>query len=151
MKNFFATAAFALVLAFMLGFAACKDDPAPSKKELLTSGSGLWELTAQAIIIQGQAENVFDDLDECQRDNVDSYAASGAYQMLDGDTKCDPADPSVLENGTWSIVDNRLTTTVDGTTESSEIVELTKSTMVLETELEVLGIIATIRATFTKQ
>ena len=151
MKNFFSKTAFVFIIIAMLGFAACKDDPAPSKKELIVSGSGLWKLTAQTITVQGQTEDVFGDIDACSRDNIDSYTSSGAYQMLEGDTKCDPTDPTIVENGTWTIVGNLLTTTVDGDTDSNTIVELTKSRMVLDTELEVFGITATIRGTFEKQ
>lgn len=151
MKNFFAKTAFTLVIACMLGFAACKDDPAPSKRELLTSGSGGWELTAQVIIVQGQSEDVFATLDGCIRDNISYYTSSGGYQILEGDTKCDPSDPTIVETGTWTIAGDILTTTVGGDMESNTIVELTKSTMVLETELEIFGITTTIRATFAKQ
>src|SRR5688572_14797719 len=111
MKNFFAKTAFLLVIASMLSIVSCNDEPAPSKKELLTSGSGAWELTAQVITYQGQSEDVFPSLEGCIRDNISYYTSAGTYQILEGDNKCDPSDPTIVEDGTWSIVGSLLTTT----------------------------------------
>jgi hypothetical protein len=152
MKNFFAKTAFVFIITALLGIASCKDDPSPSKRELLTSGTGNWKLTGQIITAAGQSENVFPAFEPCVVDNIYSYSSDGSYEFGEGATKCESTDPDVYELGTWTIVGNLLITTETGSDGwATTIVEMSKTTMVLEFEVDVFGVAAVTRSTYTKQ
>jgi hypothetical protein len=43
---------------------------------------------------------------DCQKDNYYKFNSDGTYQLNDGLTKCAPADPQIIETGTWSFLEN---------------------------------------------
>jgi hypothetical protein len=111
------TALLTLITAFVLGIGACKKDAAPaakSKTELLTqsnwkqlkfeekTGSGAW------------IENTT--VPACEKDNNFIFGTTATYEQNEGATKCVPADPQVVESGTWSFQTNetQLLLTVTG-------------------------------------
>jgi Lipocalin-like domain len=44
-------------------------------------------------------------IDACELDNVWTYAAGNTYTITEGATKCNAADPDLVETGTWSFSD----------------------------------------------
>lgn len=131
---------FSFLALLTFSFSACQKtgdiiDP-PTASELLADGA--WKLTAQtvdpAIIVNNVAiENEFNQLFACQRDNLFNYNESGSFTLEEGDTKCDSADPQILETGTWSVdeTESFLQRIVNSTTTNRTIQNLDRDELVL--------------------
>jgi Lipocalin-like domain len=100
-----------LTATLLLGgilFTSCSkednDTPAPpTKSELL---SKTWILTDLTFEEAGIKQSAFEFFPDCYRDNLLTYAKAGTYQATEGATKCISDDPEVVEQGTWSLIEN---------------------------------------------
>ena len=100
---------FSVSLFFMMS--SCKeDDPQPLKAEtqakLLAGEKGSskkWKLTI-ASFQQGSGTSSDISLETCILDNIYEFKNNDdqTYQSTEGDTKCDAADPDIVEEGNWT-------------------------------------------------
>ncbi|RDC66519.1 lipocalin-like domain-containing protein [Adhaeribacter pallidiroseus] len=120
----------------LLTFNACdKDDDdskTQTKAELIADKN--WVLTAYTS--KENNDPVVDEFvyyDACEKDDVLRFSKNGTYEVNEGATKCNSADPQVSENGTWSITDDTLALTEAGSslTNNAKINELSKSKLVI--------------------
>lgn len=108
-----------IVLGAMLAstlFTSCKDkkqvDPEPPKpktaQEMLTAKS--WKMSAStskfSFMGQNFTENIMDEMEVCEKDNLEKYNANGTFTNDEGATKCDANDPQIYESGTWQLLEN---------------------------------------------
>ncbi len=133
----------ALLFAGMFIFAACSSEDDKTKTELLTAQS--WKATHIYI----ENVDVIGDFDECDADDLTTYFEDGNYQVDEGATKCDPENPQIVEEGTWSFNadETELTTVSDGLTMVYTIITLNESTLEVSYtdpffEIEMRGVFA---------
>ncbi len=102
---------------------SCKDDDSPNPKK--AAGNSLegtsWILTAALINppidIFGVIVSDFTDLmDPCEKDNIFKFLANNQYNIVEGASKCDPSDPDLYDQGTWSLSADGKTMIIDGDT-----------------------------------
>jgi len=80
--------------------ASChKDDPQPTKTELLTRSWSIVKGTVSGI-------EVPDFELACVKDNLWIFSKGGAFNEDEGATKCDPTDPQSIETGKWALANN---------------------------------------------
>lgn len=115
-------------LALVVVLVSCsKDDPKTSKTDLI---SKTWKTTS--FTIGGQ--DVFSLYDACEKDNLVIIAKDGKYKEDEGLTKCNPADPQIIDSGTWSFLENETKLKIvysDSSSETYTITELTSTTLKL--------------------
>jgi len=125
-----------LIVVFVL--VSCKKDKgnsdhiAKTKTELLTTGS--WKRTA---LISNPAYDWYADgtfatdilsvMKPCEKDNFDTYKTNGIWELNEGATKCDPADPQTWSLS-WAFADNE-TKLIFGGTDEYTLDELTATTL----------------------
>lgn len=148
------------IIASIVSLGACKKDEdntsatPKTKSELLTAKP--WKLSALTV---SPAYNVggtmitdfYAQMQACDKDDIYSFKSDKTFTQEEGATKCDPNDPQVSDAGTWTFSsdEKQLVQTSSGSTESSTIVDLTDSKMILSsTEVE-NGITYTYTATFS--
>jgi hypothetical protein len=125
MKPLFTALAF---LAFTPFFTSCKKDKT-TRKELLTKQA--WK-----VVKDEYKENAAPYQDEypgwpdCLKDNVLKFFLDYSFNITEGATKCDPADPDFAAAGTWMFTQDETHIQVDGTDEG-EVVHLDENTLVL--------------------
>jgi hypothetical protein len=147
--TFFAVCGAFAISLILFGCPDKSDDPAPFDEELLP---GSWQLTASTVAISGLPEsNVFNDLEACVKDDSTIFVSDGNYRELEGLTKCDPSDPSVIEEGTWKIKGNQLITKHGSDEETFQITTLSSSTFKISFEFQAQGKGAKATSTFTKR
>ncbi|KAB2914907.1 MAG: DUF5004 domain-containing protein [Bacteroidetes bacterium] len=150
-----------LVLSSLLCFTACKKDeetstPQKTKSELLSAKP--WKMTAltvnPAINAGGtMITDIYAQMQACDKDDVYSFKSDKTYTQEEGATKCDPNDPQVSEAGTWTFSsdEKQIVQTSSGSTESSTLVELTETKLVISNTETDGGITYTYTATFSNQ
>lgn len=143
-----------LVLTAAL-FTACKeDDPEPLQAEVKgvllageKGGSKTWKLTGgTAQLNSGSPQTLA--LDPCQLDDTFKFSNNDAqaYEMRGGTSKCDAADPDLLESGTWAFtIDGKVVLVLSNRFSPSglfgsiavpaEVIDLTDSAMKLKMTL----------------
>ena len=95
---------FSILLLSSVILFSCKKDK-DSKTELLTSRT--WHITQFQY-----RENTTDPwdielvTDQCELDNIFTFLTSGTYTYTEGPTKCDPADPDLIDTGTWMFIND---------------------------------------------
>jgi hypothetical protein len=100
--------------ALTITITSCKkDESTKSAKEILTSKS--WKVSSSKI------DGIAGVIEDCQKDDILTFAASGTYTYNIGATTCN-ADETTY-NGTWSLSADSKTLTVDGETASVVITE----------------------------
>src|SRR5882672_7607054 len=102
---------FHLLIALCLVLTGCnKDDPKPLGSEVngvLLAGekgkSKSWRIKDGTSQVGTDAAQPFA-VDPCLMDNIYTFTHDDAqsYQATEGAIKCDPADPDVIESGTWA-------------------------------------------------
>ncbi|QNF31924.1 lipocalin family protein [Adhaeribacter swui] len=118
-----------------IAFAGCDKEEhhavAQTSDELLVDKN--WVLTAYTSQVNNQpVKDEFAFYDDCNADDIYRFFKNNTFEVSEGATKCDSADPQVYSQGTWSInPDNFLTMQSGNTPESAKIVEITKSKLVL--------------------
>lgn len=97
------------ILLCLLPFTACrknKDDDMSARTQMLTQNP--WKL----IKYEERDDPADPWIDEtasynaCELDNLYSFSAVGSVQVTEGLTKCNPADPNLIDSGTWSFQNN---------------------------------------------
>jgi hypothetical protein len=129
----------ALVILTVAVIAACKKDPASDRTPLLTSSG--WTLTSDFINpgididADGHTENELTNvLLPCEKDNLMIFRTNNTIDEDEGSTKCDPSDPQLVTTGTWRFYDNesKIIMGDTGHEDTAQLVQLTKSTLVLK-------------------
>jgi hypothetical protein len=123
----------ALVILTVAVIAGCKkNDSGPSKTQLLTSGS--WKLTSDyfdpAVDVNGDGHPVNEAitvLQPCFTDNLLIFNANGTAIRDEGATKCNPANPQIIETVNWKFLENETKIIVDEDT--GELLELSASVL----------------------
>lgn len=105
------TTPYGLLIAFLITglFSGCSEklDPKPFTYSQLLTGttSKTWRLTGIRVIENGNVQRVnvanncvFDDLYVFHNDDVKTF------EVNEGASKCDPADPDIFVQDTWSLV-----------------------------------------------
>jgi len=106
-----------LCILFLIG---CGDDPDPKvlKNTNLLAGkkgeSKSWIMTSFVIREGSSSEDIFVGVDACLADNIFTFSNSDnqEFEQTEGSAKCDGADPSLIESGSWYLTSNGLTVTV---------------------------------------
>ncbi len=115
---------------------SCKKEEELTNTELLCRAP--WVLSASVIDPPyffegvGSISDYYAILSPCWKDNLWNFDESGNYTKEDGAQKCDPADPSILENGRWTLSSNGTTMVIEPYYyywAEYEILELTKQTL----------------------
>jgi Lipocalin-like domain len=101
--------------ALLIALFSCKeDDPEPLQSEvqavLLAGEKGSsknWKLENVSIQVNGGAVENFE-FQPCFLDNVFTFRNNDAqeYEAVEGLTKCESIDPTIVESGTWSFTTN---------------------------------------------
>ena len=132
-KKLYVSALMVAVSAIIFNGCKKKDDPEPTKTELLTGKN--WKVTAltsdPAVDINGVlVTNVYNQMDQCSKDDLDRFESNGIYKFDEGLTKCNVNDPQTV-TGTWSFNSNQtiITVTVNGNTSSFNVESIGESTM----------------------
>lgn len=102
---------------------SCKKDDEPmarqkTRPELITAGS--WRVSSYTVNpaadVNGDGvkeTDVYANMESCERDNRVTFYLTGAGQIDEGPTKCDPADEQItLIN--WSFSQDESSVTIDG-------------------------------------
>jgi hypothetical protein len=132
MRHFYLLA-FVLLGSFTLITGCKKDDTTPDTKSVLTSGS--WKLTSwtsDPAFPNGSGATIpdlYNQLPSCTKDDLSVFNANGTYNEDEGASKCNPADPQVFNQGTWTLsVDNKtLNITAGGRTTENTLVSVSSS------------------------
>ena len=139
MKTYF------LVLSILfsaLFFTGCsKGDGVKTKTELLTTGG--WRLENKQVKIgAGNWTDVTSGIAACKKDDAISYSTPSTYTVTEGASKCNVADPTTVETGTWAFMDNesKLKVTATSTNVTYNINLITENALTLE-EVDASGIV----------
>jgi hypothetical protein len=106
-----------LLLLLVIGFCleSCKgDDSRPTPQELLETKNG-WKLTAMTLSLTNSPndnQDLYSTLDDCTKDNIVKFLASGIYIEDEGPTKCDPDDPQTADTASWTFSSTKTTQSV---------------------------------------
>jgi hypothetical protein len=117
-----------VLLAGMACLDACKkkEDPAPTRKELLASASGKkWKLTAATLA----GADLISRGDECRRDDLFVFYTDKKMVVEEGVISCRP--PTVVQ-GTWNLSMDEKTLTMSGMGDYNNdytIVEMSSTTL----------------------
>ncbi|MDH7462282.1 hypothetical protein QEG73_13370 [Chitinophagaceae bacterium 26-R-25] len=127
----------AMIVLTVAVIAGChKNDSAPSKTDLLTSGS--WRLTAShvdpAIDANGDGvveNDIFAVALPCVKDNLMTFKREGTYTIDEGATKCDPSAPQIMESSNWKFMDNESKIVIGdpGYEETGQLLELSSTVL----------------------
>ena len=91
-----------VLLAGMVYLNACKkkEDPAPTRKEMLASASGKkWRATS----VNVNSSDVFSPTPACYRDNLYVFYTDNKLVTDEGASKCASNNPQTADTGTWSL------------------------------------------------
>ena len=93
-----------LFLGIIIGFTGCsKDDDEPAvvvtKTQLLTKES--WKQVNSEVSTGGAFTSDWASWDDCDKDDLTTFKTDKTYQATEGATKCNPADPDLIDEGTW--------------------------------------------------
>jgi hypothetical protein len=102
MRSLFSSAFFLLIILFVA--ASCRQDKdAPDQKQLL---SRTWLMSSQMLQRNdGPEEDVYAQMEDCQKDDELIFAEDGTYEMNPGTMEC---QISFLEEGTWELYGGKL-------------------------------------------
>jgi IPT/TIG domain/Lipocalin-like domain len=96
--------------------------------QLLTDKN--WRLTAYTSDNGSRVTDVYATLDACEKDDLLRFELPNIFTYDQGATRCSASDPQT-QTGTWAFNANqtKLTTTLGGLTDTSDITELTANTL----------------------
>lgn len=134
---------------------SCKKDD-DKKEETASPIEGTWKMTAQTLTIsfagQDTTEDMFSDLDACEKDDLTRLSSDKKVTYLPGATKCDPNEPASTPGGTWSLSsDSKRLTITDGSGQVYDVVTLNATTLKLKISDSGRGMTSTVNTTFAKQ
>jgi len=128
-KTFTLVSVLAISVFLLCGCGKDEDkDNSKSKTTLLTQSD--WVRTSLMITINTNPP--YDDHQNsapCQRDNRWVFRTNGSYELNEGPTKCNAADPQIIQTGSWLFSDNETKLTIGSSTFTVD--QLTETTMVL--------------------
>ena len=143
MKNFFVAA------CIVVAFASCtKDDAAvapASNKEIIASSD--WKVSKIEAVVNGATADVTDSfMEECDKDNFETFGSNGLWTMNNGTTMCDPSEEQV-KKGTWIFSENetKLTMSDANSSETYQVESLSFDSFVTSVSTEILGIQTTVK------
>lgn len=121
-----------------------------TKTELLTAGT--WKY-AGAIIDPAYdyygdgtiVTNIFNTMQDCEKNDFESYQTNGTWEYNEGPTKCDPSYPQIFSLP-WNFADNETKLILGGNEHA--ILALTATTLKLRYTFEDAGIIYTEEDTY---
>lgn len=103
-------------IALLAGFSGCteKNDPKPAVYSQLLTGetSKSWKLTSVLILEKGkEVQSISASEFTCQGDDLYVFYADGEnkFQVIEGASKCTTADPDIVVENTWSLVNSNAT------------------------------------------
>ncbi len=103
----------------LLTFSSCKDDDDDSSTPAATAQTATQKLTGKDFLITNYSyviDNVeefdFTDFDDCDKDDITRFEASGTVTFDDGVEKCDPTDPQT-ETYSWAFLSNETKLVLD--------------------------------------
>lgn len=82
----------------------------------------------------------------CNLDDRFVFKTNNSYENNEGPTKCNSADPQIIDTGTWALIDSETKFSIDG--QNFTILELTSSKLYLEASQTVSGITYTVQIVF---
>ena len=151
---------FFVTAILILSFSSCKkEDDTSNLNGVISSGS--WKLVASTSVTDFSSSgggivtsDLYDLLDECQKDNISTFNANGTGTLDEGATKCDASYPQTTENAFgWEIANNKLTTTSTNPLVpilTSDILQLDNSTLKIKYNTNLGGYPSTTTTTYTK-
>ena len=77
--------------------------PAPIFDAQLLTATAEWRRVSIVRQEANKTTNVLEDLALCRQDDLFAFGADGAYQIREGQSKCQSTAPAVIEIGTWRI------------------------------------------------
>jgi hypothetical protein len=120
-----------LAVIVVVGVFSCKKSNDKSKTELLTQAG--WRQTAGEMKAgtagTWQADPSFTSMSACDKDNITLFKTDATFEVNEGATKCNAADPQVVYTGTWAFQNNETTISVLG--QSAGVEQLTEATLVI--------------------
>jgi hypothetical protein len=135
-----------LMSSVMLNSCKKKSDddstPTPAKSELIV---GTWVMSAMTIdppidFFGTPISDLYALFDACEKDDEYTMNKDKSYVFTSGTLKCDPSEPDIQDEGTWSLnADNTVLTTISssGGTDQVNVKSLSSSTAVFTfTELD---------------
>lgn len=96
-----------ILLAVAIFVQACNTEKdTPIVKDVVLNGkdSTIWELNRLTI---DNGINQVIKMDLCLKDNRLVFRKNLTYRILNGETKCDKSEPSVLEEGLWDVTEHQ--------------------------------------------
>jgi hypothetical protein len=146
------TALLTLIAAFVLGIGACKKDAAPaakSKTELLTQSN--WKIVKEEYKTGAGAWIDNTSNLACEKDNNIVFRTTATFELNEGATKCNPADPQIFGTGTWSFLTSetqlQIVATGSPSSETRSLDQLDENTMVLSRSETIGGVTESERIT----
>lgn len=143
-----------MLLGALIMIGSCKkEDDAQTPKDFLTAKE-CWKLTK--FELKDGAGNYNDVSTEfigtypCVIDNCYKFSVDGNFEQNEGATKCDPSDEQVFKNGTWKLSGDykQLTWSVDGNTNTLDIVSLASVELIAAGPFNFGGLQYNVRLTF---
>lgn len=137
---------FAILFISVLAFTNCSKKgnttPAKTKTELITTST--WKFSSATV----GGVNVSGELEDCQKDNIYTFVATGAGIADEGLTKCDAGDAQT-GNFTWNFQSGETllvlsTTLFTGGSNTFTIVTLSSSQLTISQEVNVFGSMQTV-------
>jgi len=130
----------------VLSFSSCNDDDddddptPPTRTELLTAKNWMvegWNIEPAIDVDNNgtQENNLIPFIEACNLDDFFDFNADGTYTIEEGDSKCDPNAPTVVESGDW--IWNSDNTRIifepsGGSSREAEVVSITSTEVVVE-------------------
>lgn len=97
----------------------------PTYRNILAAGK--WKLTE----LSENGNSIYSTLDDCVKDNLISFKASGEYTIESGATKCKTTDPDILLTEKWVLFGFEREINVSNMS-SFNILEITQNRLILE-------------------
>lgn len=96
-----------VILCLIFSAISCKkkDDVHNNSDLTIENLTGTYALVALRWEANGQSINVYNELDDCDKDNLIKLNTDKTLNFIDAGLVC---DPSATENGTWNLVNNLL-------------------------------------------
>lgn len=123
----------AFIVLCAIVFVNCsKDDKTESKSKMTLLTQKDWVITKfEEKTNNNPYVDDFPNWDACNKDDRYVFRTNNTYELNEGPTKCDAADPQVYETGVWAFAENETKITSGG--ESSTIEQLDENTLILAT------------------
>jgi len=131
----------------LISWSCKKSDPTPvgPSSDLIAKTWKLTDLTINGV-------SSFSTIPSCTADDLFIFSKDGKYKHDEGATKCDPADPQIVETANWSFRQNLLIYGYpDGSSDAFVIMQLTTTTLKFNYSVVVGNDTVALVATYTAQ